>query len=207
MKTAFTVWNDRIAPLFDVAGKIHVVESEAGDIMEQTRVCLDDPSPALKVRRLADLGVQMLVCGAISRAARNMITAYGIELVAYINGDLDTVIKAWQHDQLRTDVLRMPGCNSPFHRGCISSHSPAKEFNMRNNQRGGRYQNRDGKGRKGQGPGKGGRAGKLGGPGRSNTSTMGHCICAKCGHQEPHQQGIPCMHQRCPNCGETMTRK
>lgn len=111
MKTAFTVWNDRIAPLFDVAGKIHVVESEAGNITAQTRVCLDDPLPALKIRRLADLGVQMLVCGAISRSARNMVTDYGIELVAYINGDLDTVIDAWQHDQLRTDVLRMPGCN------------------------------------------------------------------------------------------------
>lgn len=206
MKTAFTVWNDRIAPLFDVAGKIHVVESKAGTITAHTRVCFDDPLPALKVRRLADLGVQMLVCGAISRSARNMVTAYGIELVAYINGDLDTVIKAWQHDQLRTDVLRMPGCNSPFHRGCVSSHPSAKELKMRDDQVGGRYQNRDGKGRGGQGDGRGGRSGQCGGPSRSNVS-MGHCICAKCGHQEPHQQGNPCFHQRCPNCGETMTRK
>ncbi|MGD9007333.1 MAG: NifB/NifX family molybdenum-iron cluster-binding protein [Desulfobacteraceae bacterium] len=206
MKTAFTVWNDRIAPLFDVAGKIHVVESEAGNITAQTGVCLDDPSPALKVRRLADLGVQMVVCGAISRSARNMLTAYGIELVAYINGDLDTVIDAWQNDQLRTDALRMPGCKSPFQRGFVSNHPATKELKMRNDQVGGRYQNRDGKGRGGQGGGRGGRSRQRGGPGRSNMS-MGHCVCAKCGHEEPHQQGIPCMHQQCPNCGETMTRK
>jgi predicted Fe-Mo cluster-binding NifX family protein len=206
MKTAFTVWNDRIAPLFDVASKIHLVESEAGDITAQTSVCFDDPLPALKVKQLADLGVQMLVCGAISRASRNMVTAYGIELVAYTNGDLDTVIKAWQHDQLRTDVLRMPGCNSAFHRGCVSSHPATKELKMRNEQMGGRYQNRDGKGRTGQGGGRRGRLRQCGGPGRSNMS-MGHCICAKCGYQEPHQQAIPCFHQRCPNCGETMTRK
>ena len=206
MKTAFTVWKDRIAPLFDVAGKIHVVASEAGNITAQTRECLDDPLPALKVRRLADLCVQMLVCGAISRSARNMVTAYGIELVAYINGDLDTVIKAWQHDQLRADALRMPGCNSPFQRGCVSRHPVTKELKMTNNQRGGRYQNHDGKGRTGQGAGRGGRARQCGGPGWSSMS-MGHCICEKCGHQESHQQGIPCFHQRCPNCGETMTRK
>jgi predicted Fe-Mo cluster-binding NifX family protein len=206
MKTAFTVWNDRIAPLFDVAGKIHVVESEAGNITAQTRLCLDDPSPALKVRRLADLGVQMLVCGAISRSARNMVKAYGIELVAYISGDLDTVIEAWQHDQLGTDVLRMPGCNSAFHRGCVSSHPANKELKMRNDQVGGRYQNRNGKGRGGQGGGRAGRSRQCSGPVRSNMS-MGHCVCAKCGHQEPHQQGIPCFHQRCPNCGGTMTRK
>jgi predicted Fe-Mo cluster-binding NifX family protein len=206
MKTAFTVWNDRIAPLLDVAANIHVVESEAGNITAQTRVCLDDPLPALKVRRLADLGVQMLVCGAISRSARNMIAAYGIELAAYINGDLDTVIDAWKNDQLYTDTLRMPGRNSPFQRGCVSSHPATKELKMRNNREGGRYQNRDGKGRGGQGAGRAGRSRQCGGLGRSNMS-MGHCICAKCGHQEPHQQGIPCFHQQCPNCGETMTRK
>ncbi len=206
MKTAFTVWNDRIAPLFDVAGKIHLVESEAGNITAQTRVCLDDPLPALKARRLSDLGVQTLVCGAISRSARNMITAYGIELVAYINGDLDTVIDAWRHAKLRTAVLRMPGCNSQFQRGCISSRWKTEESNMKNDQRSGRYQNRDGKGRKGQGAGKGGRSRQGGGLGRSNTS-MGQCICATCGHQVPHQQGIPCFHQQCPNCGGAMSRK
>ena len=206
MKTAFTVWNDRIAPLFDVSGKLHVVESEAGNITAQSRVCFNDPLPALKVRRLADLGVQMLICGAISRSAQNMVTAYGIELVAYINGDLDTVIKAWQHDQLRTDVLRMPGCNSPFHRGCVSSHPAAKELKMRNDQVGGRYQNRDGKGRGGQGSGRGAHSRQFGGQSRLKES-MGYCICAKCGHQAPHHQGVPCFHQRCPNCGETMTRK
>jgi predicted Fe-Mo cluster-binding NifX family protein len=206
MKTAFTVWNDRIAPLFDVAGKILVVTSKAGNITAQTRLCLDDPWPALKVRRLADLGVQMLVCGAISRTARDMLTAYGIELVAYINGDLDTVVEAWQYDQLGTDILRMPGCNSPFHRGCVSRHPANKELKMRNNQVGGRYQNRDGKGRGGQGGGGRGRSRQCGGPGQSNMS-MGHCVCAKCGHQEPHQQGTPCFHQPCPNCGQTMTRK
>ena len=222
MKTAFTVWNDRIAPLFDVAGKILLVESKAGNITAQTRVCLDDPLPALKARRLADLGVQMLVCGAISRTARNMITAYGIELAAYINGDLDTVIDAWRHDKLRTAVLRMPGCNSPFQRACISSRWKTKEVNMRNDQWGGCYQDRYGKGRKGQGAGGEGRARmgsglgqgagresrarQGGGLGRSNKS-LGHCICAACGHQVPHQNRIPCLQQRCPNCGETMIRK
>jgi predicted Fe-Mo cluster-binding NifX family protein len=207
MKTAFTVWNDRIAPLFDVAGKIHLVESEAGDITAQTSICLDDPLPALKVRRLADLGVKMLVCGAISRAAQHMVTAYGIELVSYINGDLDTVIDAWRHNKLSADVLCMPGCNRPFRSGRVSNHPAVKELMMENNQWGGRSQNRDGKGRSGgQGGGRGGRSGQCGGLGRSHTA-VGHCICATCGHQEPHQPGIPCFHQRCPHCGETMTRK
>jgi predicted Fe-Mo cluster-binding NifX family protein len=207
MKTAFTVWNDRIAPLFDVAGKIHLVESEAGHITAQTSICLDDPSPALKVRRLADLGVQMLVCGAISRAAQNILTAYGIELIAYIGGDLDAVIKAWRHNELSTDILRMPGSSNHFRGGCVSNHPAIKELVMGNNQWGGRRQNRDGRGRGGgEGGGRKCRTTSGGGPGRSNRA-MGQCLCAQCGHEEPHQPGIPCLDQRCPHCGETMTRK
>jgi predicted Fe-Mo cluster-binding NifX family protein len=206
MKTAFTVWNDRIAPLFDVAGEIHVVESEAGNIIAESRVSLDDPMPALKIRRLADMGVQLLICGAISHSAQSMVTAYDIELAAFINGDLDTVIDAWLCDELYADVLRMPGCKSRFQRGRPSSNSITKEFKMRNNQQGGRYQNRDGKGRRGKGAGGQGRGRQYGGQNQSNAS-MGFCVCGKCGHQEPHQQGMPCIEQRCPNCGEAMIRK
>lgn len=206
MKTAFTVWNDRIAPLFDVSGEIHLLESEAGRIKAQSRVCLDDPMPALKVRRLADMGVGMLVCGAISRMAQDMVTAYGIELVAFINGDLDTVIDAWQHDILRTDVLRMPGCKGPFRRGRLSGKPATEEIKMKSRQGGGRYQSRDGKGRGGKGGGGQGRGRQSSGRNRSNAPAA-ICICPKCGHQAPHQQGMPCMDQQCPDCGETMTRK
>jgi predicted Fe-Mo cluster-binding NifX family protein len=206
MKTAFTVWNDRISPLFDVSGEIHLVESEAGRIKAQSRVCLDDPMPALKVRRLADMDVGMLVCGAISRMAQDMVTAYGIELVAFINGDLDTVMDAWQHDKLRADVLRMPGCKSPFRRGYLSGKPAAEELKMKNRQGGGRYQNRNGKGRGGKGAVGQGCVRPYGGRNRPDAHAA-ICICPKCGRQAHHQQGMPCVDQPCPDCGATMTRK
>ncbi len=34
----------------------------------------------------------------------------------------------------------------------------------------------------------------------------GECLCPKCGTKAPHQRGIPCYEQKCPNCGSLMTR-
>ena len=108
MKAAFTVWNNRIAPLFDVARQIHVVESDQGRIVAQSNVSLDHQMAAFKARQLAEMGVETLVCGAISRTLQNMVAAYGIELVAFINGDLEEVIDAWQCDRLCNDDFSMP---------------------------------------------------------------------------------------------------
>jgi uncharacterized paraquat-inducible protein A len=35
----------------------------------------------------------------------------------------------------------------------------------------------------------------------------GYCICPKCDYRAPHQRGIPCQEQRCPNCGAKLMRE
>lgn len=63
---------------------------------------------------------------------------------------------------------------------------------------------RCGRGQGGQG--RGGR--KSSGMGRPAASeTEGVCVCPQCGHQEPHDRGIPCMQKPCSKCGAAMTRQ
>ncbi|MHC1605665.1 MAG: DUF134 domain-containing protein [Candidatus Methanofastidiosia archaeon] len=31
-----------------------------------------------------------------------------------------------------------------------------------------------------------------------------NCKCPKCGHEVPHQRGIPCIQTKCPECGTMM---
>lgn len=34
-----------------------------------------------------------------------------------------------------------------------------------------------------------------------------YCLCVKCGHKVPHQQGVKCTEIKCPECGHTMVRE
>ena len=78
MKAAFSTWNARIAPVFDTARQIHIVEVESGRVVGEADEVLPGDLPAQQVMRLAELGVGTLVCGAISWPVRGMVTASGI---------------------------------------------------------------------------------------------------------------------------------
>jgi hypothetical protein len=74
----------------------------------------------------------------------------------------------------------------------------------------------DGTGPTGQGPGtgrgmgRGGGQGGGGGRGRGGGFAMGpggNCVCPSCGTTAPHQVGVPCNQQKCPKCGQMMTRQ
>jgi len=73
MKTAFAHWENRIAPVFDTARRICVVESESGRIVRQTQETLPAELPVRKALRLMDLGIGVLVCGAISRPIHGLV--------------------------------------------------------------------------------------------------------------------------------------
>jgi hypothetical protein len=59
---------------------------------------------------------------------------------------------------------------------------------------------------RGAGAGGGGRgAGR--GQGGGGMGADGSCICPKCGGRAPHRQGVPCLQERCPDCGVAMVRE
>lgn len=35
----------------------------------------------------------------------------------------------------------------------------------------------------------------------------GYCVCLKCGYRKPHQPGVPCIEEKCPNCGKALMRE
>ena len=67
MKTAFAVWSNRIAPVFDVARRVIVVDPAVAGRDAQRQVPLTGDPPLQKAQQLSDLGVECLVCGAITR--------------------------------------------------------------------------------------------------------------------------------------------
>jgi len=68
------------------------------------------------------------------------------------------------------------------------------------------YGNKGGGGRRGGGGGRGGGMGGGGGRG-SGMGAVGNCICVKCGYTAPKKAGIPCMQEKCPDCGAVLMRE
>lgn len=210
MKTAFAYWDNRIAPVFDIARQIHVVETESGRIISETEEFFANDMPANKVFRIVELGVSTLICGAISRPLHEMVMASGIRVISFVAGDLRKVIRAWLDGKLESEKFAMPGCcrryaTSPEIRGINK-----EVYLMNGRKRGGMGQS----GGQGQGQRQGGGQGqRQGGQGRGRPGgpvaggVGGTCVCPKCGNREPHERGVPCLQKQCPKCGNAMIRE
>ena len=109
-KIAFSIWNKRIAPVFDVARHLWIIDTDRGDIVAQSerRFATDDTQE--RVLRLVTLQVDQLICGAITRGSSDALAERGIKVVSFVAGGLEQVVQAWQSDSLKDGHLAMPGC-------------------------------------------------------------------------------------------------
>ncbi len=120
-KAAFTVWENRIAPVFDVARHVRLIEAENGCIVREDQADLTEESPVQKARRIAELGCGILVCGAISRPVQEMASAFGVRVIPFMSGDAAEVLQAWLEGRLDDERFAMPGCRRRAHGGGMGS--------------------------------------------------------------------------------------
>jgi len=126
MKVAFSVWGHRIAPVFDVASRLHIVHTDSGRIVSEVEETIVDELPAHKALRLAELGITTLVCGAISRELLAAVSAYGIRVNPFIAGELRDVITAQMEGTVHRTEYAMPGCRRRRHAGRAGGYRPSR---------------------------------------------------------------------------------
>lgn len=127
MKAAFAVWNKRIAPVFDVAREIRLIETEFGHVVCERDESLPADSGPEKGRRLIELGIETLICGAISRFMLSLVEAYGIQVISFVAGDLKEVMQAWLSNDFHKEAFAMPGCGRQDHRLARTTQSNKKD--------------------------------------------------------------------------------
>lgn len=131
-RVAFSLWNERIAPVFDVARQLWIADAVDNAFYEQTsrRFSTDDPQE--RALRLATLNVEQLVCGAITKGAYEALVDKGIQVFSFVAGDVEQVMQAWLTNHLSDEHLAMPGCNRGKRHGmrrhsCRNQSSDFKE--------------------------------------------------------------------------------
>ncbi len=110
IKVAIPHWQGRVSPVFDVAGRIRIVEIETGRLRIGEDLVCTGTNPQGRAASLSQAGVQVLICGAVSRQQELAIAAAGIEVIPRICGEIEQVLAAYRDGCLGQDGFMMPGC-------------------------------------------------------------------------------------------------
>ncbi len=111
MKIAIPVWDNRISPVFDTASRLLIVEVEDQKEASRFETTLDDQELSRRCFRIQGLGIDMLICGAISRPYLRMLIGSGIQIISEISGHAEEVLEAYLQGALSHPRFLMPGCN------------------------------------------------------------------------------------------------
>lgn len=109
MKLAISVWNDRIAPVFDASRSAVVYSFQTDGSVEKKIFSLFQETVNEKVKFLHENGITALICGAISEKGSREILSKGIELFPFVAGDITDVLNAWTNRSSKIEYS-MPGC-------------------------------------------------------------------------------------------------
>ncbi len=109
MRLALPVHDEHLAAVADFAATLLVLEYRAGREVGRTRVDFPSQLVPAKVATLVDCGVEVLICGALSRPFAAMTVHSGIELVPFVTGGVEEVINAYMQGGLSDTRFRMPG--------------------------------------------------------------------------------------------------
>jgi predicted Fe-Mo cluster-binding NifX family protein len=128
MRIAIPVWQNRISPVFDVAGQLLLVELADGREVAREEQIVGETTVEERARKLAELGVETLICAGISQSLEMELTDCGIRVIARICGNVEEVLTAFIAGRLREERFAMPGCcgqGRRRHRGGCGRRGPA----------------------------------------------------------------------------------
>jgi len=109
MKVAIPVWEDRVSSVLDFSQQLVVVELNDGSETGRVRIAVSEQNAFARLAQLQELGVDVLICGAVSQPLASASAAHGIQLLPYVTGRVDDVLKAYQAGQLDLPQFRLPG--------------------------------------------------------------------------------------------------
>jgi len=121
MRVAIPIADGRISPVFDVARRLLLVDIESEREVRRTEEVLEEPELAARARRVAELGADVLICGAISRPLEAMLLSAGVEVIPQTCGPMEDVLRAFLSGQLTEQAFVIPGCcghRRRFRGGC-----------------------------------------------------------------------------------------
>lgn len=117
MKVAVPIWESRVASVLDFCQRLVIVDLEDGSEKSRVEVALLGRNTLEKVAELRRFGVDIVICGAVSRPMACVVTSCGIQLCPYVTGQVDEVLDAYRTGRLGLRRFALPGRWSGAQRG------------------------------------------------------------------------------------------
>jgi predicted Fe-Mo cluster-binding NifX family protein len=144
MKIAVSHWHGRIAPVFDVAENLLLIDIEGGHKLRQENVSLSGNRDSFgRAHDVSGLGVNVLLCGAVSHTLETALIGSGVQVFGFLCGDLEDVTEAFLVNGLTDECYFMPGHHAKrrlsgirHNRAAVSKRSSQQHFS-KNKQKGG----------------------------------------------------------------------
>jgi len=110
MKVAIPTWTGRVSPVFDVARRVLVVTLEGDHEVSREETAIEETQLVARAKHVTQLGVDVLICGAISMPLEAMLASAGMRVIPHICGPVEDVLLAFASGRLTDEMFLMPGC-------------------------------------------------------------------------------------------------
>jgi predicted Fe-Mo cluster-binding NifX family protein len=109
MKVAVTVWEGTVSTVCDFSSRLLVFDVMGDEVKNRSFIPFETGILPERVNQLGELGVEVLLCGAISRPLERMIRASGVKVIPCLRGAIEEVIGAYLDGGLSDARFTLPG--------------------------------------------------------------------------------------------------
>jgi predicted Fe-Mo cluster-binding NifX family protein len=126
MTVGIPIWQDRVSPVFDTAARLMVMRRgrRRARELEREEFALDTLAPDALARSVVALGVDVLLCAAISEPLRLALERGGVRVEGDLCGEVEALLRAFHAGNWRDPEFQMPGCRTQHARGALGRRGP-----------------------------------------------------------------------------------
>lgn len=110
MTIGIPILDDRVSPVLDAATHVLLVTRRRGREVRRRECVLQPQPPEGMARTIAAMGVQVLLCAALSELLHQALQREQVRVRSHVCGEVEAVLQAFCARQLGRAEFRMPGC-------------------------------------------------------------------------------------------------
>lgn len=122
---------NRVAYRLDCADTIVVARKDRKGNVQLQEAVLSERNSIRRVQQIAELGIQTLICGAVSGFVSRMFQHHGIQVIGGVIGDAGDVLDQYLSGNLRAGAILHPSALKGS-KAFFPNNKPCKRRRMRN---------------------------------------------------------------------------